>query len=291
MDWQIRGQFDALQVKAYCRAVLTTFESLLKGKNFYNHSYAMFRAFSTIEGCCSDLYKLNDKLPASESDDIFSRLTEVLSFINDAIKVLQKYGLRHTTLRHHGESYQRRKDYYDLIVGLAYTLIENASFVKANDSTSWNVQHNAIWSHLFSFDRSKTRKIILFKLRRRIYNEILSLDPIPNFQNGAVLGFCLNVMGLTLGPKEDHRSREEYALRRVTLSWTRKNYLWLVKRQPKAAKAALLGTITFDPKKKRIVKTYIEGLSRKAPQVFLELDDTRAKQFKLTTRKKPKPTA
>jgi hypothetical protein len=280
LDWQIPGQFDSLQAKAYCRAVLTTFESLLKGQNFYSHSYAMFRAFGTIESCCSDLYKLNEKLPAVESDNIFSRLTEVLTFINEAIKSLDKYGVQRTTLRYHGESYQRHKDYYDLIADLAYELIENASSVKVNDSTSWNVQHNAIWSHLFNFDRSETRKIILFKLRRRIYNEILSLERGPNFQNGAVLGFCLNVMGLTLGPKEDHRSREEYALRRVTLAWTHRNYLWLVKRQPKAAKAALLGTITFDPKKKRMVKTYIEGLSKKAPRVFLELDDARAKQFK-----------
>jgi hypothetical protein len=279
VDWQIRSKLDAQQVKAYCRAVLTTFESAIKGHQFYNHSYAMFRAFGIIEDCCSDLYKLNDKLSAAESDDIFSRLIAVLSFIDDAIGLLQKNGLQHTTLRRHDETYKWRNDYYDLIANLAYNLIENASSVKTKEFINWSVQHNAIWTHLFNHDQSPTRKVILFKLRRRLYEEILSLERSPNFQNGAVLGFCLNVMGLTIGPKSDHRSRDEFPLRRATISWARKNYLWLIKRQPKAAKAALLGTITFDSKKKRLVKTYIEGLNKKAPQVFLDLDDTRAKQF------------
>jgi 16S rRNA C1402 N4-methylase RsmH len=49
--------------------------------------------------------------------------------------------------------------------------------------------------------------------------------------------------------------------------------------------------ISFESKKKRLVKTYMEGLARRPSQAFLDLDDTKAKAFKPAHRKKAKPAA
>jgi hypothetical protein len=198
--------------------------------------------------------------------------------------------VQRTRLRRHDQPYEWRDDYYDELAYLSLQLITTASQVTTKESIGWNIQYNAIWSRLFNFDTSKTRKIVLFKLRRLLYEEVRTLEDIPNFQNGALLGYLLNVFGPALGPKQGHR-RDEYPLRRVVLAWTHRNYLWLAKRQPKAANAALLGTITFDARKKRLVKTYREGLSKKPAQDFLDLDPTRANEFKRPAAKKQKAAA
>jgi hypothetical protein len=107
-------------------------------------------------------------------------------------------------------------------------------------------------------------------VRRLLYEEIKGLETHPNFLNARYLGYCLNVLGLEVGKKRDHRG-DEYPLRRVVISFAQKHYLALVKRQHKIAAAVLLGTISFDKNKKRLVKTYREGLSLTAPTVTLDL--------------------
>jgi hypothetical protein len=278
VDLQIRREFDAQQLKAYCRAVITTFTSALQKHQFYNHSYALYRAIGTIERSCSDLYRLNDAPPPSDADDIHGRLNAAIEFVNDAIDVLEKNGVFHTKLRRLDEQHNWRTDYYDHLAHLAFELIGAASSVKSKEFVTWTVQHNAIWSRLFNFDDSKTRRIVLFKLRRLLFEEIKSIEQFPHFRNAAYLGYCLNVLGLDLGPRKDHRRRDMYPFRHAVLSWARKNYLWMVKRQPKAAAAAMIGPLSFDSKNKRIVKTYDEGLNRKAPKAFLALDDTKLKK-------------
>jgi hypothetical protein len=80
----------------------------------------------------------------------------------------------------------------------------------------------------------------------------------------------LNVLGLEVGKKRDHR-RDEYPLRKAVISLAQKNYLALVERQHKVAAAVLLGTISFDKDKKQLVKTYNEGLNLVAPTITLDL--------------------
>jgi len=150
--------------------------------------------------------------------------------------------------------------------------------VNIREFLTWNVHHNAIWSGLFNHNITPARKVVLFKLRRLLYEEVLTLKEFPNFRNGAVLGYCLNVLGLQTGNRSGIW-KDDYALRRAVIGWAHRNYLWLVKRQPKVAKAVLLGTITFDPAHKRLVKTYMEGLSKQLHQSFFKLDAAKADAF------------
>jgi hypothetical protein len=78
------------------------------------------------------------------------------------------------------------------------------------------------------------------------------------------------VMGLSVGKRKDYRS-QEYQLRKAVLSWTRRRYLWLAKKNHKVAASTLRGSITFDERRKRLVKTYNNGLSLKPPREYLDL--------------------
>jgi hypothetical protein len=271
IDLDVRWKFDGQQLEAYRRALLTTFKAALADDAFHEHSYALNRAFGIIEHGCFDLYKLNDPLSPQETSDIHDRLHAVVGFINDAIGAMEKSGVRTTKLRRHGDSYKwQYEDYHDKIAQLIFKVIGHAASLKTKEFDSWSIHYSSIWSTLNSFDRNKTRRTVLFKVRRILYEEIKGLETHPNFLNARYLGYCLNVLGLDVGTKRDHRG-DEYPLRKAVISFARKNYLALVERQHKVAAAVLLGTISFDKDKMQLVKTYNAGLDLVAPTVTLDL--------------------
>ena len=193
-----------------------------------------------------------------------------MDFVNEAIKILEASGVKRTSLRQRGEPYRWHRDQYDNVANLVFELIGCASWVKSPEFISWQVQHNSIWAQLFTFDNSKSRKIIQLKLRRRLYEEIKSIKRRPNFKNARYLGYCLNISGMTLGP---HKAADgEYVFRKAVISWAKKNYLWMIEENPKVAKAAVIARLLFDPDKKQFVKIYEEGLKEEAPREFLDLD-------------------
>jgi hypothetical protein len=276
VTFDVRWKFDGVQLAAYCRAALTTIESSIDGHSLYLNSGALYRALDVIENATRDLYKLDEKPEHPDSDDVNRRLSTTVSFIGDLIELLeerekQKGGVDDIPVRQRGEPYKWRGNWYDEIANLMFEVIKHASWTKRADFVSWQIQHNAVWSEFFNFRESKTRSIILFKLRRLLYEEIRSIDRFPNFQNARILGMCLNVMGLTVGKKHDHTTGQ-YQLQKVVISWTRRNYRWLLLQSPKAAQAVQLGTITYDPAIEKLVKTYSEGLRNEPPREYLELD-------------------
>jgi hypothetical protein len=40
-------------------------------------------------------------------------------------------------------------------------------------------------------------KVVKFKVRRLLYDEVARMNEFANFQGAKIIGFCLNVMGLT----------------------------------------------------------------------------------------------
>ncbi|MEY9220665.1 hypothetical protein [Bradyrhizobium ottawaense] len=268
IDLDVRLKIDAEQLEAYARAVLTTFKAALGTGQGHRNSYALNRAFSIFESATGDLYRLGESIPAPEKNDIHARLRTVMSFIRDAIDAMEKQGVQKTRLRRHDEPWKWDDDYYDKIAQLIVKTIEHASALKTSESDGWSVQYSSIWSRISSFDRGKTHKIVFFKVRRLLYEEIKSVATHPNFLNARYLGYLLNVLGVREDVKRD---RQDGALRKVVISFARKNYLALVERQPFVAEAVLMGTITFDKEKRELVKTYIRGLALVAPTDRLKL--------------------
>jgi hypothetical protein len=247
---------------------LTAFKSALP--YWGQHSSALYRAFGIIKHECFDVYKLDQSPEPPNAQDIEERVRVVVEFINNAIGVLEKHGLHPTRLRRHDEAYKWHDDYYDYLAVAMFEVISHVSSVKTAEFRGWSLQYSTVWARFFSFDKSKTRRIVLFKLRRLLYEEILELGKSPNYKNAAIFGYCLNICGVALGPRSGHR-HDEYGFRKVVISWARDNYLGVVKRRANVAKACIMGTITFDRKNKRLVKTYQKGLNRVAPRDYLNL--------------------
>lgn len=270
-DIEEKGKWDAVQWKAYCRVVLMTFRDYTE-KGFLNHSYVLYRAKGYIEHAVFDLYKINGIANSALDDDVQARLWVIVEFINDAVEILDKKEVPdHLPLRVREKHAIR--NFYDYLANMIFEVIFSASAVRAPSDLCWWVQHNSVWCKLFNFDQLKgaAGKVVKFKVRRLLYDEVANMKRFPNFKGAKILGFCLNVMGLTTS--EGDYDNDSRALQKAILSWTRKNYAWLHSYNPRIAEACLVDGMTYDAESLRLVKIYpAEGLRREAQHVYFSVD-------------------
>ena len=134
-----------------------------------------------------------------------------------------------------------------------------------------------MWGELFSFNSldGPAGKAVKFKVRRLLYNEIADMKRFPNFKGAKILGFCLNVMGLTV--RQDDYDKDSRALQRAVLAWTRKNFVWLHGYNPRVAEVCLVDGMTYDVDNLCLVHTSVaDGLRREPSYVYFELDPARS---------------
>ncbi len=267
-------KWNASQLEAYARAVLVTYRDMLNEGSWHEHSYAIARAFTNFKDACWDIYELDGVEDANS--DAQARLGVVVDFIKELVKLLKEYedkiNPRFTKFnRKHG-----RRDIYDKLANLMSEIIYNASGVSKPVWPCWHIQHNTVWARFFdSFDKSKTCKLLTYKLRRIIYEEIIEFDKyaeLKSFKSARYLGIALNCMGLNLGEKSV-RNRNVEPLKKYILGWVKKNYLSLHKVSPKVAEACLMGGVSFDSDKNQLVKTYASHADRKPKFEVLQLTE------------------
>jgi hypothetical protein len=291
VDYQAVYKWDADQVEAYGRAVLLSIDAYLRGHNWWEHSSALSRAFENLKSCTRGLNELDALTTARYETDAYRRLREACQFAGEAIDVLQKHeNLIETSLRRR-EGVSRLPPNYDLtdmLVDLIVELILDSTAVRSADFFTWEVQHNTVW-RIFDRIRAPNRatKIIQFKLRRALYDEITRDTGELNFKSARLLGFCLYVLGLTVGSRTAY-GKESYALRKVLLKWTAKNYLKVRADTPAVADTVLMGRISYDKAKRRLVKTYEGMLGKKGNEEYLPLE---APKRPKRPRKKKQPDA
>jgi hypothetical protein len=276
INYKIVWSWDATQLEAYTRAVTITL------KNYLDESEertllpsSLICALKNIKKSCQDLYKLNNIISDDHSEDISERLSTVVYFIEDVIRLIDNQKtLPFTKLRRRKKQGNRRiYDFYDHIAELMFEIILSASSVTAPPEKCWSIHYICVWSMFFGYSNTGAWKIIHFKLRRLLYDEIRSMDKCLNYQTSRVLGFCLNVMGLIATDKKDKFRSNVYPLHKVVLAWTRKNYLRLQSTLPNVMAEGLIGRLSFDEKEKRLVITqHFLGLNLEAPKKYLELD-------------------
>ncbi len=269
-----KWKWDADQWKAYCRIVLMTFRDYVE-KDFWNHSYALYRAKGYIEHAASDLYKIDGVSNIPWDDDVRARLRIVVEFIKDAIEILEKKGVpEHIQLRMRDERNKTVSEtFYDHLANMIFEVIFSASAVRSPANQCWWVQHNAVWGELFNFSRlhGAAAKIVKFKVRRLIYDDVADMKDFPNFKGAKILGFCLNVLGLVINNQDSFHDSK--ALQKAILSWTKKNYAWLHLYNPRIAEACLVDGLTYDAANLRLVKTYpAEGLRREPEYIYFNVD-------------------
>lgn len=269
INYKFIRNWSAQQFEAYTRCALIFLEDYLEKKLWAQHSYALHRILENIEKSCSDLYKL-DKVEIENHSDIWERLRVAVDFVKDFICLIDKLDEK-PPYKLKKEENDHNEDIYDKIADLQFKIIFDASSVTAPSDTCWFIQHNSIWGRFFGIPaRNDVDKIIQFKLRRLLYDEIKRFKEFTNYKSARILGFCLNVMGLVIGTRKD--SDRTYPIRNVVINWTKKNYLSLRKENPDVADACLMGSISFDKENSRLFKTYFKGLNLEAPKEFLDLD-------------------
>ena len=274
LDPDIYGkrEWDATEWEAYCRVVLMTFRSYVK-EGHEGHSFVLYRAKGYIENAASDLYTLNE-LPSAWDTDSYRRLRVVVDFVKDAVKILDEKGVPdHVRIRVREKHGHPRETFYDHIASMIFEVIFHAAAVRSPQWECWTIQHNSVWGELFNFNHldGPAGKVVKFKVRRLLYDEIADMKRFPNFKGAKILGFCLNVMGLTV--RQGDYDKDSRALQRAVLAWTRKNFVWLHGYNPRIAESCLVDGMSFDLENRRLVRTSpAEGLRREASCVYLELD-------------------
>lgn len=274
LDPDIYGkrEWDVTQWEAYCRVVLMTFSSYVQ-EGYGGHSFVLYRAKGYIQNAISDLYTLNE-LPSAWDTDSSRRLRVVVDFVKDAVKILDGKGLPdHVRIRVREKHGHPRETFYDHIASMIFEVIFHASAVNSPQWGCWTIQHNSVWGELFNFNHldGPAGKVVKFKVRRLLYDEITDMTRFPNFKGAKILGFCLNVMGLTV--RQGDHDKDGRALQKAVLAWTKKNFVWLHGYNPRVAEACLVDGMTFDVENRRLVRTSpADGLRREPSYIYLGLD-------------------
>ncbi len=275
INFDVRRTLDAPQLEAYANIVLITFKSYLKDGWWGTHSYSLFRALDIFENIALDLYMLDGTVTNFYDTDTYKKLRVSVRFLTDAIQIIEDQpSLPSTTLRLNKDAYQN--DYYDNIAKIFFKFMIRSVTVKGDEDLLWMLMHNSIWIKLQGFRKGKAWNIVRHKVRRLIYDEIITIEKMSNFENTALLGYCLFVMGLKFSDRTSY-GKEYYALRKVILEWTKRNYLYLRSLNKILADKCLVGSISYDDSKHRLVKTYISILGRPPKQDFLDLDASSGK--------------
>jgi hypothetical protein len=269
ISYELSSSWDAEQLSAYARSVLVTFQAYLQGGYWHQHSYALYRSFGTIVDSGSLVYGLDSEQPGYYKTNEYMNYSVSVKFLKDAVNLINKMGVIPAGKFKMDNDYIQ-KDFYDNIAKHIVETIFYASTIKGRTFAIWSIHYSRVWITFFqNYEEGKAWGIIQFKIRRLLYNQILELSDLPNYKSSRILGLCLHVIGF-LDYKSDRHSSYS-ALSKVVQKWTRNNYLSLRKTHPDIAETCLMGSVTFDEKNSRLVKTYEKGLSSTAPERYLEL--------------------
>ncbi|MUK70254.1 hypothetical protein [Aliivibrio fischeri] len=255
VDYKVKDNWDDEQLKVFCQAVTICFESYIEQGCWYQHSFTLYRAFDDIKGFIPNLYELNGSNISLLNSQIINKFQVILDFLRGLIDVIDGQNNAPICFQLRNKSLQSQ-DMYCKIATLYTECIHAAAYVSNPVDTCWFIQHNLVWSELFdnNNEQSKAQKIIMHKVRRNVYDNILKFGQYPNYRTARYIGFCLNV--LWIKSHVVHKKDIGWALRKVVVAWVKQNYLTLFETNRVIAEACLHGGLSFDEEKKAIIKTF-----------------------------------
>jgi hypothetical protein len=262
--------FNELQMEGFARASLAFLDSYLqatKGRSA-PHSYALTRMLSSFESSLSSTYRINGADDFSRTS-AYGHLSVTADFVKKSMALINKYAVTPKSFR---RLKNRDNNIYDDMAALVFNMIFAASTVSSPVWTAWSIQHNTVWNTISGLGRDDARRIIAFKVRRLLYEEIARMGTFANFKGARILGYCLNVLGLTLNDRHKGYDKEFYPLRAAVLHWTKANYGRLVSDHPKVAETCLQGSISYDASKRQLVNTFGGELGKEPNRVRLDID-------------------
>lgn len=274
IDWRLAWNMDGEQFEVYCRITLLALKDYVTSGHYRSHSYVIYRALQTIGEAGRELYKLDGQSLDGSDSIAAKRLAAAAAFISEAIDFLgNQPDLDFGPLRRKaGEHVGIGASIFDHIAKAMFKLVYAASAVRTTSDNAWWIQYNILWSRIVVHQaKSAAWHVVRFKFFRLLFDEIRELEEFPNFKAARILGFCLNITGLSLGDRNQYRS--EYRLQRAVVGWAKRNYLRLLAVHPPVAEHVLGGSISFDAENRRMVKTYAQGLSLEPSCSYLDLDE------------------
>ena len=271
VDFKKHQNWDSSQWDAYSRMALLTYTDYIQ-REFYQHSTTLARARGVIKQAANNIYKLNDVTEFAWNNNSLDNLRVVTKFITSLIKILEKINPPdNLKIRKKNRQSLRHETVYDHVATMLFEVLCEASKVQKPRETCWWIQHNTVWSDLFlfmNFDHISA-KIILLKLRRMIYEEIITLDKFSNYRAAKLAGLLINILGFTPNKKE----RNFYGLHLWLLRWIRKNFSHLSTRNPELANSILVSDISFDAANSHLIKTYPSTSFRIKPHlIYFNID-------------------
>jgi hypothetical protein len=259
--------FTAVQLQGYVRAALVFFEAYLYETKGYAipHSFALARLMSSLKNAVSGLRSVEDG-----SSSVFPQVSAVMDFVREALELTTKFAARPATLR---VSAGVPRDVYDHLAYLVFDIIFEATAVSSPTWLAWHLQYVIVWSTIFGFSDGLANRVVAFKVRRLMYDDIQKMDRFVNFKSARILGYALYVFGLTpMERHDDNNGKWMYPIQKSVLRWTRRNYRKLLSDSPPVARACLIGSLSYDDEHGRLVKTF-DGDQRRPPvQEFLDLE-------------------
>jgi len=262
--------FDGEQTDGYSRASISFIRAYLISR-FHKHPYALNQIFECFNHALSGVYRL-DGVEDINSLPEFQRFYGTIKFLRAAMDVLDDLNLAPRKLRIREKS-PLEEDVFDLIAECIFAAIVAAATISGPRMVSWRVLYGSLWAPIFRFHKDRATRIVGFKLRRLVYDEIKMMEEYANFSGARVLGFFLNVFGPKVQAKGVSLDREFLGLQRIILAWYRTRFSECRKKDPKVADACVFGTISFDEVTNEIVKTYSSELGNRPSEERLKLDD------------------
>jgi hypothetical protein len=263
-------KWDGDQFSAFCRSILVTLKAQVQSDYRDTHSYALIRALEIVKGNADDVRGADVGSESFFTSDAHRKLSAAVSFINDAIEILDKADpIPNFQLRRKKE---RRSDIFDRLAKLISEIVFAVATTTGPPARTWGVHYGTTWSGLFrNYESGPARRVVLFKARRLLYDEVIEMSKIPNYKGARILGYLLSVLGFER--RRTTHERSDGALAIAVRAWAQAHYIWMRQEAPDVAASALIGRISLDENGNRLVKTYEKGLSAEAPKEFLLLKE------------------
>ncbi|MBL5827132.1 hypothetical protein [Serratia fonticola] len=282
IDYRMLSSFDADKWEAYGRLICIYLEDVCCKNKYLHSSFSFAKALDNYKHCTRNLYTLNNN-----SDDILRELETgkayaAVSFIKDIFRLVNKINVDTNSINN--QSFSKRnpypKDLADNVAELMFDIIIDASRVKSRDFITWEVQNNIVWKGFFgsiSFyegeDKSDFYKKTRGKLFRLLYDEINSLEELPNYKNIKLAGMLINIYGVdSRSSLSVNKGKDQKLLKIKTIEMLKKHYLSIYNDTPDVADSMLGGGISFDDQNLILIKTYTKGLRKEAPREILILE-------------------
>lgn len=270
LSYELTNEWSRKELKVYLRCFLVFCESYLtklsQTQSLWG-SISFIRGIETISPGPVFFTEAANHLTSNSRE--LGLIQETVWFTKELLRVISETNLPAPFIRCRSNNNLISHDIYDHIAQLIFEIMLSVSYIKEPSNLCWSAQYSIVASSFFCSITSKQNKIVSQRLRRLIYDEINQLKKFPNWQSIRILGYCLNVMGLTT--HEFNVAKDFQRFHKLILKWTKTNFMNIYDYNPEIANACLMGEMQFDPKEKLLIKYYAQNLDGKKPKRELSL--------------------